>query len=98
MNSQIDPSSADAPPVIQISGLHKAYGDLEVLKGAVRILDRDRPALIVEGTPGGEIADWLRARGYSVSALPGSSNIIALPAAEPVRSPLEEGAAKESTA
>ncbi|RJE82329.1 ABC transporter ATP-binding protein [Paracoccus onubensis] len=33
MNSQIDPSSADAPPVIQISGLHKAYGDLEVLKG-----------------------------------------------------------------
>ncbi|WP_458478501.1 ABC transporter ATP-binding protein [Paracoccus sp. T5] len=27
------PSQADTPPVIQITGLHKAYGPLEVLKG-----------------------------------------------------------------
>lgn len=33
MSGQDQNISADAPPVIQITGLHKAYGLLEVLKG-----------------------------------------------------------------
>lgn len=33
MNGSVDTSQNDAAPVIQITGLHKAYGPLEVLKG-----------------------------------------------------------------
>jgi FkbM family methyltransferase len=55
--------------------------DLQVLKGMEALIRKDRPVLIVEASEKGEISDWLRARGYAVARAPGSSNIVAKPAA-----------------
>lgn len=52
--------------------------DLEVLKGAERLIATHRPHLVVESTLGGPIAEWLTARGYDVGQVePGSPNIVA---------------------
>ncbi len=50
--------------------------DLEVLRGAERLLERFRPRLIVEVDRAGAIAGWLAEREYLVTRLPGSPNII----------------------
>lgn len=54
--------------------------DLQVLKGAERLLAAHRPVLVVECAEQGEIATWLRERGYQVSKVnPASPNIVARP-------------------
>lgn len=51
--------------------------DLVVLKGARALIERDRPALIVECDLHGDVAAWLRDLGYRLSMAPGSPNVIA---------------------
>lgn len=51
--------------------------DLAVLRGAQALIERDRPALIVECELESEVSDWLRARGYQLTRLKGSPNVIA---------------------
>lgn len=53
--------------------------DLKVLQGMRGLLERDRPALIVEGSLGGEIAAWLQERRYGLRKNEGSPNIVAQP-------------------
>jgi FkbM family methyltransferase len=71
----------DALPIPQAVRLVKidAEGhDLEVLKGMESLLRRDRPLLIVEAQESGEVASWLRLRGYSIrKTQDGSPNIVA---------------------
>jgi FkbM family methyltransferase len=50
----------------------------EVLAGMRQLVQRDRPALIIE-TFSDALADNCRAQGYAVSRVPGSSNIVCVP-------------------
>ena len=54
--------------------------DLEVLQGAESLIRRDMPTVIVENGRHGPIADWLLARGYSLSMAHGSPNCVAVKA------------------
>ncbi|HEX2189085.1 MAG TPA: FkbM family methyltransferase [Longimicrobiaceae bacterium] len=47
--------------------------ELPALRGMRRLLERDRPALIVE-TAGTAVAEWLRPLGYRAEVTPGSPN------------------------
>lgn len=69
------------PQPIRLVKIDAEGHDLEVLKGMESLIRRDRPVLIVEAADVGDIANWLRARGYTISKAPGSSNIFAKPAA-----------------
>jgi len=72
----------DAIPIPQIVRLVKidAEGhDLHVLMGMESLLHRDRPVLIVEGWSQDAAASWLGERGYSIRAVAGSANIVAMP-------------------
>ena len=51
--------------------------DLAVLNGARQLIERYKPALIVESELEGDVADWLRKLGYRLSMPPGSPNVIA---------------------
>jgi FkbM family methyltransferase len=72
----------DAIPIPQAVRLVKidAEGhDLHVLMGMESLLHRDRPVLIVEGWSQDAAASWLGERGYSIRAVAGSENIVAMP-------------------
>lgn len=64
-------------PKISLIKIDAEGHDLQVLKGAEKLLARDKPMLIVESSMDGEIANWLRDRNYSIRAWPGSPNLVA---------------------
>jgi len=51
--------------------------DLEVLRGAERLIGRDMPTIIIESGSKGPIYDWLLGRGYGISHAAGSPNCVA---------------------
>jgi FkbM family methyltransferase len=53
--------------------------DLAVLTGAQALIERLKPALIVEEDSAGTIAEWLVTRGYRIERLPGSPNLLGFP-------------------
>ncbi len=67
------------PEPVRLVKIDAEGHDLQVLKGMESLIRKDRPVLIVEASETGEIADWLRERGYAISKAPGSSNILAKP-------------------
>jgi FkbM family methyltransferase len=66
-------------PKVRLIKVDAEGHDLNVLKGAVRLLARDRPHLIVEGLLDSELAAWIAAQGYDLSQEEGSPNILARP-------------------
>lgn len=66
------------PKVVRLVKIDADGHDLQVLMGMESLLRRDRPVLIVEGWPRGSAASWLEERGYSISAVAGSPNIVAM--------------------
>ena len=51
--------------------------EISVLEGARQVIERDRPALIVEGSETCDSAKWLCDHGYKVKKLAGSPNVLA---------------------
>lgn len=77
-------ATVDSLPVqrrIELIKVDAEGHDLEVLMGAEKTLAQHKPMLIVEAQEQGEIADWLRSRGYTITkAEPKSPNIVGRPA------------------
>jgi hypothetical protein len=53
--------------------------DLQVLQGAEKLIQRDRPIIIVEGWESGAVARWLSVRQYTIHKRAGSPNIVGKP-------------------
>jgi FkbM family methyltransferase len=61
------------PEPVRLVKLDVEGHELAALRGMRRLLERDRPVLIVE-TAGAAAAGWLRPLGYEVEVTPGSPN------------------------
>jgi FkbM family methyltransferase len=71
--------SMPIPQRVRLVKIDAEGHDMDVLKGMASVIERWRPVLIVESRETGEIADWVRAAGYSVRKYSESANIIAEP-------------------
>jgi len=67
------------PHAVRLIKIDAEGHDLQVLEGAQRTIQRDRPVIIVEGWESGAVAAWLRERGYELQKRPGSHNMLAVP-------------------
>lgn len=67
------------PRTVRLVKIDAEGHDLQVLMGMKRLLQKDRPVLVVEGWPSSAAAEWLVEQGYSVRALADSANIVAVP-------------------
>ena len=66
-------------PTVRLIKVDAEGHDLNVLKGAAKLLERDRPYLVVEGSLKSELAVWIAAQGYDLTQEEGSPNILARP-------------------
>jgi FkbM family methyltransferase len=66
-----------ALPAVHLVKIDAEGHELPVLQGMRRLVERDRPVLIVE-TSGGETTRLLESWAYRVERLPGSSNVLCL--------------------
>jgi FkbM family methyltransferase len=64
------------PPVSLIK-IDAEGHDLAVLRGTQKLLERDKPTLIVECALDDEVAGWIRERGYELTRAEGSPNVVA---------------------
>ena len=71
--------SPDGPREKLLAFLDANFKVLARQPAYARLLERDRPALIVEGSLGGELAAWLKERRYALRKNEGSPNIVAQP-------------------
>jgi FkbM family methyltransferase len=69
----------ELPHPVRLIKIDAEGHDLQVLKGAQRTIQRDRPVIIVEGWESGPVADWLRQRDYDIQKHAASPNMVALP-------------------
>jgi FkbM family methyltransferase len=67
------------PKPVRLVKIDAEGHDLQVLRGMEALLQKDRPILIVEGWLDGPAATYLQQRGYSVSRVAESPNIVAIP-------------------
>ena len=67
------------PGLVRLVKIDAEGHDLQVLLGMESLLQRDRPALIVEASRTGPVASWLSERGYSIRKTVGPFNIVAEP-------------------
>jgi len=67
------------PHAVRLIKVDAEGHDLHVLEGAQRLIQRDRPVIIVEGWESGVVGAWLRERGYVVQRHAGSQNMVAVP-------------------
>lgn len=63
-------------PEVKLIKIDAEGHDWEVLKGAEQTIMRSRPTLVVEIGMNGPEAQWLRDRGYTITHLPGSPNVV----------------------
>jgi FkbM family methyltransferase len=71
--------SLSFPQRIRLIKIDAEGHDLQVLEGAVKLIERDRPIIIVEGWDNGPVAKWLGDRHYILQKRPGSANIVGKP-------------------
>jgi FkbM family methyltransferase len=69
------------PKPVRLVKIDAEGHDLQVLRGMEALIRKDRPILIVEGWLDGPAASYLQQRGYSVSRVAASPNIVAVPSA-----------------
>jgi len=67
------------PHAVRLIKIDAEGHDLHVLQGAQKMIQRDRPVIIVEGWESGAVAAWLRENGYLIRKHEGSHNMVALP-------------------
>jgi FkbM family methyltransferase len=67
------------PHAVRLIKIDAEGHDLQVLRGAQRTIQRDRPVIIVEGWENGVVAQWLREQNYDIQKHQGSPNMVALP-------------------
>lgn len=73
--------SMSLPHRISLIKIDAEGHDLQVLRGAERLIANSKPLLIVESPDKGEIAEWIATRGYTVSKVDSRSpNMVAWPA------------------
>src|SRR5690606_11274694 len=65
--------SLDLPSRVRLIKMDVEGHEISALKGAEKLLQRDRPILIVEGDSA-EVADYLQGFGYTFEKLDGSPN------------------------
>ena len=63
--------SFSLPHAVRLIKIDAEGHDLHVLKGAQRMIQRDRPVIIVEGWESGAVAGWLRERTTPFRSIPG---------------------------
>jgi FkbM family methyltransferase len=66
-------------PTVRLIKVDAEGHDLNVLKGAAKLIARDRPFLVVEGGLDGDLAQWIAAAGYKLEQERNSPNILATP-------------------
>jgi FkbM family methyltransferase len=71
--------SLPIPERVRLIKIDAEGHDLQVLEGAQKLIERDRPIVIVEGWEGGSVARWLSERQYSIQKRAGSPNIVGRP-------------------
>jgi FkbM family methyltransferase len=77
--------SLSLPHPVRLIKIDAEGHDLHVLKGAQRMIQRDRPVMIVEGSESGAVAEWLRERDYVIQRRTGSHNMVAVPSESETR-------------
>jgi FkbM family methyltransferase len=71
--------SLSFPQRIRLIKVDAEGHDLQVLQGAEKLIERDRPIIIVEGWENGPVAKWLGDRCYIIQKRSGSANIVGKP-------------------
>jgi len=81
LGAPLDGLMPSPPQRIKLIKIDTEGHEIHVLKGADRLIRRDRPVIILEANE--EAATYLRDLGYSIAHAPGSPNYVAEPAPIP---------------